>query len=299
MSRTQGKRWCITVNNYTTEDYATIKEKAFTDITTYCVIGKEVATSGTPHLQAFIVFFNNQSPTSVKNLFGTRAHIELAKGTTVQAATYCKKDNCYEEWGNMPTNQGKRTDIDDFVTWLHALDRRPSARDVANHFPGLYVKYSRLMDLVDSLQPQHVLVNTQTELRDWQEDAYDILNNMPNDRQVYFYVDEDGNSGKSWFCKYCLTQMPDKVQILSIGKREDLTFAIDETKSIFLFDIPRGGLEFFQYNVLEKLKDQFIFSCKYSSKLKVLSNIPHVMLFTNETPDMTKMSIDRYKVIMI
>jgi putative hemolysin len=55
--------------------------------------------------QAFVVFFNNQSPTSVKRIFTDQAHIELAHGTSVQAATYCKKDG-----GQLPDNQGKRND---------------------------------------------------------------------------------------------------------------------------------------------------------------------------------------------
>lgn len=46
-------------------------------------------------------------------------------------------------------------------------------------------------------------------------------------------------------------------------------------------------MEFFQYSVLEKLKDQLIFSSKYYSRVKVL--LHPVLVFCNEMPDETKM----------
>jgi len=45
------------------------------------------------------------------------------------------------------------------------------------------------------------------------------------------------------------------------------------------------------------LKDRFVFSPKYDSKTKWLSNQPHVVVFMNEHPDMTKLSHDRYRII--
>lgn len=299
MARIQSRRWCVTLNNYTDQEYNAIEEAARTDRFVYCVIGKEVGESGTPHLQIFAVFFNNQSLARVKDVFGVRSHCERANGTSIQAATYCKKDNNYVEFGNLPTNQGKRNDLDDFVEWVRGRDTRPSSKDVANLFPTIFIKYPRVMELVDNMQPDPFIVDDMMSLREWQEDAWNYLNGAPDDREVAFYVDHDGNSGKSWFCRYVISKKPNDVQILSIGRREDLTFAIDETKSIFLFDVPRGQLEYLQYNVLEKLKDRFLFSSKYHSKLKVLVKVPHVMVFTNEDVDYTKMSVDRYKVTVI
>nr|AUF34970.1 putative replication-associated protein [uncultured virus] len=91
-----------------------------------------------------------------------------------------------------------------------------------------------------------------------------------------------------------LTQFPDKVQILSGGKRDDIAHAIDPSKQIFLFNVPRGGMEYLQYTILEQIKDRMVFSPKYNSQTKILRNRAHVVVFSNEMPDIEKMTHDRY-----
>jgi hypothetical protein len=84
--------------------------------------------------------------------------------------------------------------------------------------------------------------------------------------------------------------------LLAPGKRDDLAHAIDVSKSVFLFNVPRGSMEFLQYGVLEQLKDRVIFSPKYESTTKVILQKTHVVVFCNEEPDLTKMSADRYVI---
>ena len=170
----------------------------------------------------------------------------------------------------------------------------PSERDIARSFPALYVRYPRLIDLASHLRPQPVLQDG--DLREWQRELAEELIDEPDDRSVVFYVDPDGGKGKSWFVRFFISQHPDVTQFLSVGKRDDLAFAIDETKTVFLFDIPRGQLEYFQYSVVEKLKDQMIFSAKYASKSKLIPHKVHVIVFCNEMPDMEKMTEDRYVI---
>jgi hypothetical protein len=69
---------------------------------------------------------------------------------------------------------------------------------------------------------------------------------------------------------------------------------VDESKRIFLFNIPRGQMEYLQYSVMEQLKDRMVFSPKYQSSTKLLRFVPHVVVFCNEAPDMEKMTADRY-----
>lgn len=94
-----------------------------------------------------------------------------------------------------------------------------------------------------------------------------------------------------------MTKHSDKTQVLSIGKRDDIAHVIDVSKSVFFFNVPRGGMEFFQYTILEQLKDRMVFSPKYNSKMKFLHKTPHVLVFCNEEPDLTKMSEDRYHIV--
>jgi hypothetical protein len=62
-----------------------------------------------------------------------------------------------------------------------------------------------------------------------------------------------------------------------------------------LFDIPRLGMEFFQYNVIEQIKDRIVFSAKYQSMAKVLDHDAHVVVFCNEMPKDDALTADRYK----
>ena len=75
-----------------------------------------------------------------------------------------------------------------------------------------------------------------------------------------------------------------------------MAYVIDISKSIFLFDIPRGSMEYLQYSILEQLKDQMIFSPKYESVSKVIPHKVHVVVFCNEEPDRNAMTEDRYKI---
>lgn len=111
-----------------------------------------------------------------------------------------------------------------------------------------------------------------------------------------FYVDPEGGKGKSWFQAWYLTKHPETTQVLSGGKRDDIAHSIDQSKSVFFFNIPRGGMEFLQYTILEQLKDQMVFSPKYNSQMKFLSKTPHVLVFCNEQPDLNKMTEDRYTI---
>lgn len=86
---------------------------------------------------------------------------------------------------------------------------------------------------------------------------------------------------------------------MSIGKRDDLAHAIQITTRIFLVDVPRGQMEYLQYSVLEMLKNCLVFSPKYQSSMKRLIQRPHVIVFSNEEPDYSKLTEDRYDIVNI
>lgn len=86
---------------------------------------------------------------------------------------------------------------------------------------------------------------------------------------------------------------------MSVGKRDDMAHAIDETKRVFIIDVPRGSMEYLQYSVLEMLKDKVVFSPKYESRTKIIPHNVHVVVMCNEQPDMNKLTRDRYNIIEI
>lgn len=292
MPSPQSKRWCFTINNYTAVDVLVLT--ALADNVTYLVFGREVGETGTPHLQGYVIFNTNHRLNAAKQAISPRAHLEVARGTNQQASDYCKKDNDYQEFGILPGPVGRTQRFDELKQWVIEQPSKPSAALVAQEYPGLFLQYGRIMEWIDLIYP--VTIPVDGEYRLYQQVLANSLEQPPDSRKIQFIVDETGNTGKSWFIKRFLLDHPDEVQILSIGKRDDLAHTIDPSKKWFLFDLPRSGSEYLQYTILEQLKDRFVFSPKYQSRTKILEHLPHVVVFMNEHPDMTKLSNDRYQI---
>jgi len=295
----QTRHWCFTLNNWTAEEDDALK--ALGPTVTYLVYGYEEGENGTPHLQGYVIFPRIKRMSEAKKLLGDRVHLEAKRGTPEEASTYCKKDGLFNEYGECPKTPGNRGQFSAYVEWI--LSRNdgnggvPTDREIAQAFPALFVRYGkRLRDLAEHHSPPPVL-EVGDELRPWQQTLKDVLLQAPpDDRSILFYVDKEGGKGKTWFQRHMVTEYPDKVQILSVGKRDDIAHAIDVNKSIFLFNVPRKAMEFFNYTVIEQLKDKMIFSPKYESQMKYLKTNPHVVIFSNEDPKYDEMTMDRYLV---
>lgn len=135
MSRS--RNFTFTKNNYTEEDITSLSELKCR----YLVFGREVApTTLTPHLQGYIVFdLQKTIPAAAKCLLNS--HVEVAKGTHLQASEYCKKDGLFTETGLLPS-QGNRTDLGEIAKTI--LTKRPMV-EIANEAPDLYIRYHKGM----------------------------------------------------------------------------------------------------------------------------------------------------------
>ena len=298
MPNNAARRWCFTLNNWTDPELQTIVDASDTFV--YLVIGRERGDSGTPHLQGFFILpGRGLRIAQIKALYGRRLHLEVARGTPQQASAYCKKEDPDPiEYGQLPADSsGKRTDFDSLKEWIKEQETRPTDRDVAEAYPSLWGRYrSACVNFLDLFSKRPTLV--EGNLRPWQQALDDKINEEPDDRKIFFVVDPDGNKGKSWLTRKWFSTRDD-LQRLSVGKRDDLAFAIDVTKRIFVFDIPRGQSELLQYPILESIKDQMIFSPKYESVCKIIPHKVHVIVFMNEEPNREVMTNDRYKIIYI
>jgi len=92
--RKQAKRWCFTLNNYTEQEEAAAGAAAEGGDIAAAVIGREVGEQGTPHLQGYLELVRKCTLVALKRRHGwlARAHLEVARGTPVQAAEYCRKE---------------------------------------------------------------------------------------------------------------------------------------------------------------------------------------------------------------
>lgn len=92
-SRRRVRNWCFTLNNYTDEDISTLT--SLTDA--QYMFEQEIApTTGTEHLQGFIIFKNPRTITGLKRILRS-AHWEEMKGTIDQNILYCTKEKEDEE----------------------------------------------------------------------------------------------------------------------------------------------------------------------------------------------------------
>lgn len=162
------QRLCFTLNNYTDDEYAKIKE-FITSKAIYGVVGEERGEeNNTPHLQGYINLGRKArlSFAGAKKAIGERAHIEIARGSDEDNKAYCSKEGNVFEHGEIQF-PGKRNDIEQCCKSIMGGKR---LADVALEHPSTFVKIHRglreLEYIVRSKQQRnfkttvHVLIGT-------------------------------------------------------------------------------------------------------------------------------------------
>ena len=79
--RTNLRKWCFTINNYTEEDEQNLLDELTPDKVVYAIVGREKGESGTPHLQGYVYFKRRLKMSTAKATLGKTAHLEPARGT--------------------------------------------------------------------------------------------------------------------------------------------------------------------------------------------------------------------------
>jgi hypothetical protein len=158
-----------------------------------------------------------------------------------------------------------------------------------------YAKYPRFIhDYIRALEESKVTRENLIPRDGWQHELHELLSQTPDARKVIWYVDEVGNSGKSYFA----THYNDKSSYyVTGGKAADIYYGY-QYESVVFFDLARMKQDIVQYDVMESFKNGQFYSTKYECK-NVKFNTPHVVVFSNFYPDLTKLSADRWDVRVI
>jgi len=292
MGSAKARHWAFTLNNHTVHEEAALPDAS--DKVRYLIYGREVGETGTPHLQGHVQFRDQQRAAAVKRLLGTdRVHIEVAR-SPLASVEYCKKSGDFTEKGSLQMS-GRRNDLDEFKA--EAQSGKLTLKEVREKHSAVYAKYPRFV--IEYLQDHYPVKEIEAHaLRPWQANLVERLRLPPDDRSIVFVVDPTGNNGKTWFSQH-IAKSFENVQILPPSKRNDMAYALDPTIRILFLDAPRSKQgEYIQYDFLEDVKNGYVFSPKYESRVKTLKRV-HVVVLMNEQPDMEKLSADRYVIINI
>ena len=139
-SANRGVAWCFTLNNYTDEECSALVAK---DVRGLCAY-RELGESGTPHLQGVVCCHAKATLTQMKKILGSRAHIELMRGTWEEACTYCRKDGDKLVDRSEGPKPGSREDITKLLSM--ASDLTTTEETAWDELPGTMARAMRAYD---------------------------------------------------------------------------------------------------------------------------------------------------------
>lgn len=290
---TNARRYCFTINNPSIDP-------AFDDsILRYLLFGRERApTTGTPHLQGYLECVKDTRITRLHSIPGFEsAHFLCARGTWKQNYDYCTKGGDFVEFGTHSAGKGTRTDLERCRDILREKPNSDGLRDILNEHPADLIRYHRGLEFaMNLLKPEPKPI--ECTLRDWQQELMDIIEeHQPHPRKIHFYVDPRGAAGKSFFARYLYSLKPNDTLILSNAKHDRLYHAYTGQARV-IFDMTRSlddEHDNLPYQVMENIKNGYRPPGMYGVPPQFF-NIPHVIVFTNNTPKMNALSEDRYDI---
>lgn len=213
------RRYVFTLNNYASLDEQRLQ--APHEFVRYVLYGREVAESGTPHLQGVVLFNRVMSVRQVKTLFNLPSmHLEQMRGSFEQATEYCKKDGDVYERGD-PPKPGARSDL---AAIKEAIDEGADEKEIAESHFKQWVRYRR------SFSRYREIVRAKE--RNWKSQVWYIWGSTGSGKTRWVHEKEPSVwiwGGDRWFDGYA-------------------------GHDAVLFDDFRGG---FRYNYMLKLLDRY------------------------------------------
>lgn len=187
-------------------------------------------------------------------------HWEAAKASGARNFKYCGKDKNFRAWGSMKKHVPFKFDLFD---------------ENGSYFP-------------------------------WQLEMIEIIKGEPDPRIIYWIYETEGNTGKSDFGKHLNANYPKLGVIPGGGRAADMKNMIIEILEkngdfprCIIIDLPRGfDQTHLSYPGIEELKNMFFYSGKFHGGV-VNGPKPHMIIFSNERPNTSKLSLDRWRIGLI
>lgn len=271
----------------------------------YLLMGKETCPNTQRlHWQCFVQLMNPAPFASVVSLldFNVPPHIEACRGSPAQNIAYCKKDGDWVDYGEatgLRIGQGSRTDLTSTVAVLETGVSLESLLTDPEHGSVIARHMQYFARVAESITNRGAVTDARASfegaiLRTWQNDLLTEISTVPDPRKVFWFWDDVGGTGKSWFANFMVAKH-DAI-IFTNGRLADMALAY-QREPVVVFDLSRTQAEKIDaiYMAMEQFKNGRIFSPKYHSATKVFRT-PHVVVFANYPPDETKLSADRWMI---
>ena len=181
-----------------------------------------------------------------------------------------------------------------------------SLKDLNDDYGELFIKYTdhinkyiRLCkDLKNSNKTEEYYskIFSSIEWCDFQRYILDIVDNKEIDnRKVNWFYDSRGGRGKSTIANYL--EMYKDAYIITGGKQADIYRHYDNNK-IVIYDLPRDYVETNEsiYATMECFKNGYVLDTKFEGSKKRFIP-PHILVFSNQMPNMDKLSKDRWNIV--
>lgn len=120
------------------------------------------------------------------------------------------------------------------------------------------------------------------KFHNWQEYILDIIKDGADKRTVHWIYDSIGGLGKTTFATY-LTTIRNSFY-LKVNKKEDILFRVGPNVNLFVFDFPRSGGDYINYELIETLKDGHWEYGKYEGGTVRRNTSAFVFCFANILP---------------
>lgn len=136
----------------------------------------------------------------------------------------------------------------------------------------------------------------------WQQTVYDmIIGQKPHDRDINLIVDPAGHNGKSDLVKELAYHHNARVVPLGLTSAQMKSAIVGAgPNEIYLIDLPRNNKSYVEiFDTIEEIKRGFVISCFHGKLAELFMYRPHIVCFTNDTPDLTLLSFDMWQVYTI
>lgn len=136
------------------------------EIMSYLIWGAETCPeTGRDHYQCYVEFGTKKRLTYLKKNFDPKIHWEGRRGTAEQAATYCKKEENFEEYGTISKpHQGRDTELNTVVELIKAGEIT-NISQVAQEHCSVMIRYHKgIMACLNERQEDNTIETLKVEV---------------------------------------------------------------------------------------------------------------------------------------